>query len=444
MSTFTWTLDATAKAVGGTVIGDGAREITGVTVDSRSVTPGDLFVPVLGDRFDGHDFIESALAAGAAATLAEPGRTDATPRIEVPNVATALVDLAAKRRQELSIPVVAITGSTGKTSTKDLLTAGIPGAWGSPRSYNNEVGVPLTVLGTPSDATALILEVGSRGAGHIRWLARCIRPDFSVVTNLGVVHLETFGSKDGLADAKYELIELLTDDGVAVVPADEPRLLRDDGVRRITFGSDPGADVTVSVVSIDPMARPTLAIETGGERIMTTLAMAGRQQANNVAAAVATAVALGLDLEPFVASMAEATGSAWRMDVRPGQFTVINDAYNANPQSVAAALRTVAEMEGRSVAVLGPMAELGPVCELEHTKMGALAAELGFAEVIVVGVDHGYALGAPDLVSNVTDVSHALDTLADTLQPGDTVLVKASRSAGLERLALELIKVASA
>ncbi|KAA3641127.1 MAG: UDP-N-acetylmuramoyl-tripeptide--D-alanyl-D-alanine ligase [Armatimonadetes bacterium] len=443
MSNFAWTLDAIAQTVGGTVVGDEAPLITGVTTDSRSVDAGDLFVPVVGERFDGHDFIASALAAGASATVSEPNTTDATPRVEVASVADALVDLAAKRRRELSIPVVAITGSTGKTSTKDLLASGITGSWASPRSYNNEVGVPLTVLGTPSDATALVVEVGSRGIGHIRWLARCLAPDVSVVTNLGVVHLETFGTEDDLANAKYELIELLTDDGVAVVPMDEQRLQRDDTVTTITFGPEPGADVTVAVVDMDATGRPTLAIDAAGTQIATTLSMAGAHQANNAAAAIGVAVALGLDLDRFVQSMAQATGSDWRMDVHPGRFTVVNDAYNANPQSVAAALETVAGMGGRSVAVLGPMAELGSVCESEHRRMGALAKELGFAEVIVVGVDHGYALGAPELISKATGLSDAFDTLADTLRPGDVVLVKASRSAGLERLALKLIKEAS-
>ncbi len=286
MSNFAWTLDVTAQAVGGTVVGEGSILITGVITDSRSVSPGDLFVPVVGERFDGHDFIASALASGASATISEPDRSDATPRIEVANVGEALVDLAAKRRRELSIPVVAITGSTGKTSTKDLLAAGITDAWASPRSYNNEVGVPLTILGTPPNATVLIIEVGSRGSGHIRWLARCIAPDVSVVTNLGVVHLETFGSEDDLAEAKYELIELLSEDGVAVIPADEPRLHRDDGVPTITFGSDSDADVAVRVVDMDAMGRPTLAFDLANEHVVATLSMAGRHQANNAAAAV--------------------------------------------------------------------------------------------------------------------------------------------------------------
>jgi UDP-N-acetylmuramoyl-tripeptide--D-alanyl-D-alanine ligase len=171
--------------------------------------------------------------------------------------------------------------------------------------------------------------------------------------------------------------------------------------------------------------------------------MAGAHQAANAAAALGAAVAAGFDAGTTVANMAAATGSDWRMDVHPGRFTVVNDAYNANPQSVDAALRAVARMEGRSVAVLGPMAELGSVCEREHRRMGELAQALGFDELLVVGVDHGYALGAPGLVRNATDSEDAADTLYRTLRPGDVVLVKASRSAGLEQLAIALIKDAS-
>jgi UDP-N-acetylmuramoyl-tripeptide--D-alanyl-D-alanine ligase len=438
-----WTLAAVADAVGGSVFGDPATEVTGVSTDSRSVVAHDLFVPVVGERFDGHDFIDVALEAGAAATLSVPGGTDRTPRIEVRDVAEALVACAALRRTELDMPVVAITGSTGKTSTKDLLHAGIPGSWASPKSYNNEVGVPLTVLATPSDATALIVEVGSRGVGHIQWLARCVRPDVAIVTNLGVVHLETFGSEEGLADAKYELIELLTDKGVAVIPSDEPRLVRDRDVATVRFGTAPDVDVQFNVVASDASAYPTIAITADGVTRTTTLSMAGNHQAANAAAAFGAARAIGTDLDEFMEHMGNATGSAWRMDIRPGRFTVVNDAYNANPQSVAAALRTVSEMGGRTIVVLGPMAELGSVCEREHRRMGELAVELGIDDLIVVGVDHGYALGARGLARNVTDSEMALDTLSRTVRDGDVVLVKASRSSALEQLAIRLIKEAS-
>ena len=440
MTQLAWTIEDIAIDIGGTVVGDATTVVNSVSTDSRVPMSEALFVPVVGERFDGHDFIFDAVEAGASAVVAEQGRTEITPRIEVPDVAEALVDIAAKRRAELSMPVVAITGSAGKTSTKDLIAKGIPGSWASPRSYNNEVGVPLTVLATPSDATALILEVGSRGKGHIRWLGRCIQPTVAVVTNLGVVHLETFGSVEGLANAKYEIVELLGESGVAVLPNYEPTLDRNADITTIRFGTSGDADVLASVVSVDPHGLPTIEVTEGSRSNRVALSMAGDHQAANVAAAVATAAALTLDRTPFIENLAGATGSAWRMEVHPGEVTIVNDAYNANPQSVASALRTVAAMPGRSIAVLGPMAELGPVCEAEHRRMGELASELGFDHVIVVGPDHGYALGASRLVRNATTFESARDTLRDALKPGDVVLVKGSRSAGLERLAIQLIK----
>lgn len=440
MTRLSWSLADIAADIGGTVVGDGTTVVESVSTDSRTVQHGALFVAVVGERFDGHIFFATAMEQGAVAVVSEYGRTETEPRIEVPNVAEALVDIARKRRAELEIPVVAITGSTGKTSTKDLIEAGIPGSWASPRSYNNEVGVPLTVLATPDDATALIVEVGSRGKGHIRWLGRCVNPDVVVVTNLGVVHLETFGSEQGLADAKYELVELLGEGGIAVLPNDEPLLRRDQDLSVITFGTNGEADVLVTTIAFDPLGFPTIEVTEDSRRHKVSLAMAGQHQAANAAAAMAVAVALGLDRESFIRAMASATGSDWRMEVHPGDITVVNDAYNANPQSVASALRTVAGMSGRSIAVLGPMAELGPVCEAEHRRMGSLAQELGFHDVIVVGPDHGYALGAPGLVRNAANSESAADTLLDALELGDVVLVKASRSAGLEQLAIQLIK----
>ncbi len=438
-----WKLGDIADVLDGTLVGEPTTGIAQVTTDSRAVTPGSLFVAIRGERFDGNEFAPAALEAGAAAVVVERGRcSDVAPRIEVDDTGEALLALAVVRRSELEVPVVAITGSTGKTSTKDLVAAGLSGAWASPRSYNNEIGVPLTVLSTPPDATALVLEVGSRGIGHIRWLAPAVRPDVAVITNLGVVHLETFGSKDGLADAKFELVEALSADGVAVLPAHEPRLERPVPGRLITFG-DPPADIAVTAAGVDESGAARFTLEVEGRALDVSLRMAGAHQAYNAAAAVAVAVALEVPVEPFVRSLEGATGSPWRMEVHHGRYTVVNDAYNANPQSVAAALETVARMPGRSIAVLGPMAELGSVCEEEHRAMGALAASLGYARVIVVGPDHGYTLGAPDLVEHATDMRAATDTLTSVLEPGDVVLVKASRSAGLERLAQTLIKEAS-
>ncbi len=438
-----WTLGEIADRLSGSLTGDPAARIVSVGIDSRSIDDGALFVAIEGEVFDGHDFAGSAIERGALAVVVEEGRCQDVPvRIEVHNTLEALRELAAMRRDEVDVPVVAITGSTGKTSTKDLVAAGIEGSWASPRSYNNEVGVPLTILATPDDATALIVEVGSRGSGHIAWLAPAVRPDVAVVTNLGVVHLETFGSESELADAKFELIAALDDSGTAVVPADEPRLHRPIPQRQITFGTPP-ADVAVEMAGAARDGSARFRIHTSGNAYEGTLSMAGIHHSYNAAAAIGVALALGHDVEGFIRRMSKSTGSAWRMDVHQGVFTVVNDAYNANPQSVASALATVAAMPGRHIAVLGPMLELGPVCEREHVRMGKRASDLGFANVIVVGTDHGYAQGAGDIAVHATDIADAHDTLTAILQPGDTVLIKASRGAGLEHLAMELIEDAT-
>ena len=434
-----WTLQEAAGAAAGTLVGADAP-VRAVTTDSRAAHPGDLFVALTGERFDGHAFTEAAHEAGVAAVMVDAHRGVAgRPRIEVADTSTALRDLAVYRRRQLDLPTVAITGSSGKTSTKDLLASILDGSWASPRSYNNEVGVPLTVLGTPRGATALVLEVGSRGKGHIAWLMPAVRPDVAVVTNLGVVHLETFGTEEGLADAKFELVESLDDTGTAVIPVDEPRLHRPHRGDTLTFGLSRG-DVAVHDLTLDQWGRASFTLATPTGTQAARLGIAGAHQALNAAAAVAAGLALGRSLDSLTGGLERAVASPWRMEIHRGAYTVVNDAYNANPDSVEAALRTVIRLPGRPVAVLGHMAELGPVEEAEHLRIGALAAELGFAEVIVVGHDPGIARGAGTVATTVDDPAEAPAAVKRRLRPGDTVLVKASRAVGLERLAQDLIE----
>lgn len=438
-----WTLGEVARAVNGLLVGEPDRMVSHVVTDSRADVDGALFVALLGERLDGHDYVHDVLEHGASAVLvARQAGIEAETRIEVESTRDALAALGAKRRDELQVPVIAITGSTGKTSTKDLVSGGIEGSWASPRSYNNEIGVPLTVLATPQDATALIVEIGSRGRGDIDLLIPVVRPAVSVVTNLGLAHMDTFGSRAGLEDAKYELVDGLGAAGTAVLPVGEPGLRRGAGNAVITFGGD-GADVEISDLTMDDRGRPSFALRVPSGTLDVRLSMAGRYQALNAAAAVGVAIALGLDLEEFARRLQSATGSAWRMDVHVGRFTVVNDAYNANPDSVAGALETVAAMGSGRIAVLGLMAELGPICEREHERMGRLVGQLGFRELVVVGPDHGYALGFPGDVRSAANIEGAADTLADIIELGDVVLVKASRSAGLERLAQSLIEDAA-
>jgi UDP-N-acetylmuramoyl-tripeptide--D-alanyl-D-alanine ligase len=411
--------------------------VRGVSTDSRRVAPGDLFVAVAGDVFDGNDFVRAAIAAGAAAVVTSEDIAG-VPRIVAADTLEVLRDLAALRRAELRMPVVAITGSSGKTSTKDLLARALPGAWASPRSFNNEIGVPLTVINTPDDASYLVAEVGSRGRGHISFLMPAVRPDVAVITNLGLVHLETFGTTADLADAKFELIEALDEEGAAVLPAGETRLHRPHRGSTLTFGVEPDADVRVGRVDIDSGGYPSFQISYHDEVANVRLRIAGAHQALNAAAAVAAGVALGVDFAVLVTRLESATGSQWRMEIHRGRFTVVNDAYNANPDSMEAAMRTVAAMPGRHLAVLGTMAELGPVAAAEHRRIGRLADELGFAAVITVGDEPGIAAAAGPIARNVPDAETAHELISGMVRPGDVVLVKASRAVGLESLAMRL------
>jgi UDP-N-acetylmuramoyl-tripeptide--D-alanyl-D-alanine ligase len=263
-----------------------------------------------------------------------------------------------------------------------------------------------------------------------------------VITNLGVVHLETFGDVATLADAKWEIVEGLTSGGVAVLPADEPRLVRDHPGVTHTFGVNTTADVVARdvVVGDDGCARFTLETPAGERAI--ALRMPGVHQPANAAAAAAAALAVGVDLDQVAIGLGAATGSRWRMEFHRGKFTVVNDAYNANPTSVEAALRTVADLPGRPIAVLGLMAELGDISGDEHMRMGRLAADLGYATVIMVGDDPGLANGAGAIARNVATTQDALELVSRLVRDGDTVLVKASRAVGLEGLAGSLAELA--
>ncbi len=432
-----WTLATVAAATRGVVDGDPSMRVSAVSTDSRSITAGSLFVAIKGEYHDGHDFAATAMTAGAVAGVVGRGSgIDIRPRVEVDDTGDALIDLAAHRRGELSVKVAAITGSTGKTSTKNLLGSAIPGSWASPRSFNNEVGVPLTVLSAPADVSSLVIEVGSRGSGHIRRLAPATMPDVAVITNLGLVHLETFGTRDAIADGKFELVEALGEGGVAVLPDDEPRLARPHPGPTITFGFGWEADVRVSDVLVDERGRPRFFLHANDTSVPVELAMSGAHNALNAAAAAAAALVLGHRLEDIASGLAAATGSPWRMEVHEGRLTVVNDAYNANPQSMLAAMETVAAMPGNRVAVLGEMAELGPVAEEEHVRIGRAAKKMGF-EVITVGPDHGLAEAAGG--RNVNDQMEAMRIVINEAEDGSVVLVKASRSVGLERLAAQLI-----
>jgi UDP-N-acetylmuramoyl-tripeptide--D-alanyl-D-alanine ligase len=453
------TLAEVAGIVGGRLHNaDPAAVVTGsVEFDSRAVTPGGLFLALPGDRVDGHDYANAAISAGAVASLVT--RPVDSPSIEVADGFSALAALAATVIRRLpDATVIGVTGSSGKTSTKDLLAqvlAELGPTVAPPGSFNNELGHPYTVLRATPATRYLVLETSARAVGHIRYLTDVAPPRIGVVLNVGSAHLGEFGSREVIAQAKGELIEALPADGVAILNVDDPlvaAMAPRTQARVVTVGEGVTADVRAEDVTLDDLGRPSFTIVTrSAGRAPAALRLVGAHQVGNALAAAAVALECGGPLPAVALALSRATATShWRMEVteRADGVLVINDAYNANPESMRAALKALVsvarprrESGGRSFAVLGHMAELGPDGPAEHDALGRLAVRLDVSRVIAVGeqarpIQHGAALeGSWDGESSwVPDTESAVAMLRDELRPGDVVLVKASRAASLERV----------
>lgn len=434
-----------AEVVAGTVHGDPTRRVTAAAdVDSRAVEPGGLFVAIAGERVDGHDYAAAALESGAAAVLAS--RPVDGPCIVVDDATVALGRLARHVLDRLDATVVAITGSQGKTSVKDLAThlLGVHGAdvVATRGNNNNELGVPLTVLRATGTTRALVVEMGARGIGHVARLCRVAPPHVAVALNVGSAHLGEFGSVENIARAKGEIIENLRPGGTAVLNVDDHRVRamadrRPPGTSVRWFGRGSDADVRVLDVRVDAAGEPDVDLDVEGRPCHVHVPLVGSHHAVNLAAAVAIARSVDPDAPlPTLAGYASPSPMRMQRHRRDDGLVIIDDSYNANPESVLAALRAVADTTaGRRVAVLGEMLELGADAHAEHVRVGREAAALGLDRVVVVGKDaRGIAEGAGDVAVPVDDVVAALADLASWLRPDDLVLVKASRGARLERV----------
>ncbi|WP_420453414.1 UDP-N-acetylmuramoyl-tripeptide--D-alanyl-D-alanine ligase [Ilumatobacter sp.] len=422
-----------AAGIGGRLVGDDVA-FDGASFDSRSVRPGQLFVPIVAER-DGHDFIDSALDAGAVAHMTSRSGSEHGERtaIEVADTARALMDLAGFARGRSSAEVVGVTGSVGKTSTKDLVAAACASSRrtaANERSFNNEQGLPITVLDAPSDAEVLVVEMGMRGFGEIARLCEVARPTIGVVTTVGHSHTERVGGIEGVARAKRELVEALPRTGTAVLNADDDRVAAmasatDADV--VTFGHH--GDVRIVDLELDDLARARFGVETPWGAAEVALVVSGAHMALNAAAAIAVAGTLGIDLTAASGGLAHASLSPMRMQIveLDSGAVVVDDAYNANPTSMAAALDALVAMRARRhVAVLGEMGELDDP-GAGHRDVARRAEALG-VEVLAVGTDL-YGVRPSD------DPVAALGGLGE----GDVVLVKASRAAGLERVVRALV-----
>jgi len=419
-----------AEVLDGELVGPDAV-VDGASVDSRTLAPGQLFVPVVAER-DGHEFVADALAAGAPAYLTSAAPVGGT-AIRVADTAAALWELGAFARDLLPDRVVGITGSVGKTTVKDLVAGGLAAGLrthATRASYNNELGVPLTLLGAPDGVEAVVVELGARFPGDIGRLRVLTRPTVGVITSIGSAHLEHLGGPAGVRREKGSLLDGLPVTGHAVLNDADcgPDVRARTDATVVTFGADRG-DVRAVVVARDDELRPTVRLETPWGSGEVTLSVRGDHQAVNAAAAVAAAVCAGVGFEAALAGVGRAEGSRLRGELwrTPSGLRVLNDSYNANPDSVAAALRALAAMDAsRRVAVLGEMAELGDASAEAHRRMGELAGALGI-EVVAVGTP-GYG------GTVVADQGEALAVVAG-LPADSAVLVKASRSVGLDRLA---------
>ena len=446
-----------AAATGGRLLGAPDARVTGpVVIDSRIAGPGSLFVAFAGDHVDGHDYVEAALERGASVVLAAR-EVDAPSVVVVDDVQKALGDLArvvlARVRESADLTVLAITGSVGKTTTKDLIGQILTpsGLTVVPRgSFNNEIGLPLTVLEVTPLTRYLVLEMGATGIGHLDYLTSIAPPNIAVVLAVGAAHLGEFGGIEAVAQAKGELVSGVIPGGVALLNADDLRVkdmavLAHGEVR--TFGTVTTAQIRADDVSINRAGQVSFTLSTGSESAPVALKLVGEHHMSNALAAAAAAHEAGLDIAVIAERLSEAAPiSPHRMQVtdRADGVTIIDDSYNANPDSMRAGLKALAVVAGRdrrSVAVLGQMLELGEDSRERHDEVGRLAVRLNVRLLIVVGQDawpifDGAQMEGSwgDEVVQVDSIEEAKAILDDYLTRGDVVLVKASNGAGLWRL----------
>lgn len=426
-----------ARATRGVFISDGPAGQ--LTTDSRRIGAGSWFVALRGDRFDGHDFLGVASASGCAgAIVTTPPSAWTHGLVQVPDTLVALQDLGRFARDSFSGAVVGITGSAGKTSTRvmvvDVLRS-LGRVHHTEGNLNNHIGLPLTLVGTPPDADVVVLELGMNHLGEIALLQDISRPTVRLITNVGPAHVEGCGSISGVAQAKQELFDGARPGDVLCVNADDPFVAAmpvPEGVRVIRYGTDPDCAIRLTDVSINAERLQTrLRIETPLGNVLATLDVPGPHLAINAAAAVAVGYALRVPLELMGPALARFQPEGMRNRVlRLGSVIVLDDAYNANPTSMAAALRTLATLPGRKIAVLGDMLELGASEAAAHVDVLALAQTLGIERVLVVGERMAAAAGPGiEVFQDIDALSSALDARA-----GDSILIKGSRGSRMERV----------
>lgn len=426
--------------------------ISAVSADSRNITPGCLFLPWVGEQFDGHNFIDAALDAGAAGCLCAKLPQDIRPDkfyIKVADTRLALRDMASAYRDKFDIPFVQITGSVGKTTTKEMIAAVLGAKLNvlkTPENFNNDIGTPLTLFGLSPEHQAAVIETGMNHFGEIEYLGAMVRPDIAVISNIGDAHIEYLGSRGGILKAKCEIFEHLKDDGIAILNGDDALL---DTVtlpqRIIRCGQSEHCQVRISDILDHGVNGITCTVTSEKDVYHLNIPAPGEHMAYAASIAVAVGEALGLSKEEIIRGVAAYAPIGSRMHIlrlSDGRV-LLDDCYNANPQSVSAALEVLARTEcERRVAVLGDMGELGDLTEQAHFNAGALAAMLGIDFVVAIGskavkIADGAAMGGAEVLHFATR-EEAMPTLREQLQPHTTMLIKASHAMHFEEIVKEL------
>ena len=437
-------------AVGGTLLQDSGAPVTGVTTDSRAVQPGQLFIPLVGERFDGHAYISKALEGGAAGCLTAAAPETLLPGklyIQVADTRLALKALASWYRDKFDLPVVQVTGSAGKTTTKEMIASVLSQRYNTLRTegnFNNDIGAPLTLLRLMPEHQAAVIETGMNHFGEIRYLGEMVRPDIAVITNVGDAHIENLGNtRQGILRAKCEIFENLTPEGIAVLNGDDELLNTVTLPRTILrCGVSDGCGVRVTDIDDRGLEGVACTVTIEGEHYRLTTSAPGRYMIYPMAMAAAIGRRLGLTGEEIAAGVAAYTtvGSRMHLIRLPGERLVIDDCYNANPQSMAEGLRMLAASPAQHrVAVLGDMGELGQLTAQAHRDMGALTRRLGLTAVAVGEKMHALTETDPQAQWFAT-VEEAMPAIRQLFTPGTAVLVKASHAMHFERIVKELEK----
>ncbi|SMD05930.1 UDP-N-acetylmuramoyl-tripeptide--D-alanyl-D-alanine ligase [Sporomusa malonica] len=447
-----FSLTEVLKATGGRLTrGSGGKFFRGISTDTRTVQPGNLFIALVGEHFDGHEFVAQAVSKGAVGVVVS--RSVHLPEqaqvIEVNNTLVALQDLARFHRKRYYIPVIGVTGSNGKTTTKDMLAAVLSSRFNvlkTEANFNNEIGLPLTLLKLESGHEAAVVEMGMRAQGEIRELAGIALPTVGVVTNVGETHMEILGSIENIAEAKAELVEAIVHDDLVVLNADDPhvRAMKDKSQGRVVlYGLNPGAFVRAENITTGENGEWITTFDCCSPRgtFPVVLHTVGTHNVYNALAAIAVGWELGLKPSEIKMGIGSFVSGAMRLEIKKyGEYTVINDVYNASPLSMAAALNTLSDIsKGRKIVVLGDMLELGDAAIEAHRRIGRQAAEQGIEVVLTVGeLSKHIAAAAHEYGVTVTHAftghKEAIEALRGLMNPGDYILIKGSRGMKMETM----------